>query len=154
MMFVAGPGNGDAYWFGSTRMTIKARASTQRTAIVEMCLPIGSSAPLHVHEDLDDSFLILEGRLSVWFDNETTVADPGTYVQLPRGLPHSILASEGPVRALLIHDNDSFIDFIEAVGTPVADASTPPQLSPERVARAAEAHGQRVLGPPPFAVTV
>ena len=75
----------------------------------------------------------------MWFDNETTVADPGTYVQLPRALPHSILAAGGPVRALLIHDNDDFIDFIEEVGTPVADASTPPPLSPERVARTAGA---------------
>jgi hypothetical protein len=89
----------------------------------------------------------------VWFDDETTVAGPGAYVQLPRGVPHSILAGEGPVRALLIHDNDEFIDFVEAVGTPVGDATTAPPLAPERVARAAEAHGQHVLGPPPFETT-
>ncbi len=151
MKFVSGPGNGDSYWFGTTRMTIKARASGQGTAVIEMHLPAGSGAPLHVHEHLDDSFFILEGRLSVWFDDEATVVDPGAYVQLPRAAPHSILAAEGPVRALLIHDNDDFIDFIEAAGTPVADASTPPPLSPERVVQAAEAHRQRVLGPSPFA---
>jgi hypothetical protein len=32
--------------------------------VAEATLPAGASPPLHVHADLDDSFYVLEGRLS------------------------------------------------------------------------------------------
>jgi uncharacterized protein (TIGR02118 family) len=145
------PDCGDGYWFGDARMTIKARASLSGTTIIEMLLPAGATAPLHIHENLDDTFVILEGQLTVWCDGETFALHPGAYAQLPRGVPHSILADGGPVRALLVHATDEMADFIEAIGTPLSGQTDPPPLTEDAVALAARRHGQRVIGPAPFA---
>jgi quercetin dioxygenase-like cupin family protein len=146
------PDGGDDYWFGQARMSIKARASVSGTTIIEMVLPAGATAPLHIHEHLDDTFVILDGQLAVWCDGETLTLHPGAYAQLPRGVPHSILADGGPVRALLVHDSDEMADFIEAIGTPLSGHTDPPPLSADEVALAAREHGQRVIGPAPFAI--
>jgi uncharacterized protein (TIGR02118 family) len=147
------PDGGDGYWFGDARMTIKARASLSGTTIIEMVLPAGATAPLHVHENLDDTFVILEGQLAVWCDGETLTLHPGAYAQLPRGVPHSILADGATVRALLIHDSDEMAEFIEAAGIRRGDEVDAPRFSGDAVAHAAREHGQRVIGPAPFAAT-
>ncbi|HET6876644.1 MAG TPA: cupin domain-containing protein [Jatrophihabitans sp.] len=71
----------------------------------------GQGVEAHVHTDEDDSFLVLEGTLSVTVgeDDRTISVTPGTYVLVPSGTRHAI-ANNGytDVRMLNIHAPGGF----------------------------------------------
>ena len=64
-----------------------------------------------MHEAEDDSFLVLEGTLSVTVgdDDREVQAGPGTFVLVPAGTPHAIV-NHGPadVRFLNVHAPGGF----------------------------------------------
>ena len=71
----------------------------------------GQGVEGHVHPAEDDSFLVLEGTLSVTLgdDRREVDAGPGTYVLVPVGTWHA-LANNGarPVRFLNVHAPGGF----------------------------------------------
>ena len=71
----------------------------------------GQGVSSHVHEVEDDSFLVLEGTLSlvVGDDDRQVRADAGTFVLVPAGTPHAI-ANDGTddVRLLNVHAPGGF----------------------------------------------
>ena len=46
------------------------------------------SYPWHYHPDSDETFLVLEGRLAIEFEDGTLELDPGQLLTIPRGVPH------------------------------------------------------------------
>ena len=46
-------------------------------------------APWHVHTREDEYFYVVEGTIVVHLDKETYEAGPGSFVFLPRGVPHA-----------------------------------------------------------------
>ena len=54
-----------AWWFLDTLVVEHRSAPEMGTVVLEMTLPVGSSAPLHVHDDLDDTWYILDGEMVV-----------------------------------------------------------------------------------------
>lgn len=46
-------------------------------------------APLHVHHHHDEAFYVLEGELEVRLGEEITLLPEGSFVQMPRGVPHT-----------------------------------------------------------------
>ena len=54
-----------AWWFVDLLVVEHRSAPDMSTIVLEMTLPVGSSAPLHVHDDLDDTWYILEGEMVV-----------------------------------------------------------------------------------------
>jgi len=55
-------GTGEGWWFFDSLMVIQADQPGQ-PVIVEATVAPGGGAPLHVHDDLDDSFYLVSGRL-------------------------------------------------------------------------------------------
>ena len=65
----------------------------------------GRQLDVHVHDDEDDSFYILEGELTFLLaDDETASAGPGTFVLVPPGVVHGF-RNDGdvPVRMVNVH---------------------------------------------------
>jgi uncharacterized cupin superfamily protein len=87
------PGTGEVLWFLDTRMIIKATASTTngQIGLVEAVVPPGHSPPLHIHHADDEIFWIIEGNLTYRCGDETFPAAPGSYVRIPRGVPHTFV---------------------------------------------------------------
>jgi len=56
---------GLAWWFLDTLVVEHRCAPEMGTVVLEMTLPVGSAPPLHVHDDLDDTWYILEGQMVV-----------------------------------------------------------------------------------------
>jgi mannose-6-phosphate isomerase-like protein (cupin superfamily) len=99
---VLGRDDGEVTWFLGTRMTVKVTAESTGGAfgLIEVRLAAGFSPPLHIHHQEDESFWILEGQLTFVCDGQTYQAGPGSFIYLPRHLPHTFRVDEGPARAL------------------------------------------------------
>ena len=141
-----------AWWFLDTLVIEHRCAPDMATVVLEMTLPVGSAPPLHVHDDLDDTWYILEGTMVVHCGDDQLVVGGGHWVSMPRGVPHTFrVVGDREARILLVHDNASFRDLIRAVSTPATDRVVPsePAFPPmDEMARIAAAYDLRPIGPP------
>lgn len=147
------PGTSRAWWFLGTLAVLRNPEGSPRTpAVIELTVPAGGSPPRHVHDALDDSFLVLDGEVVVRCGEQTVVGRPGAYVCLPAGVEHTFrVTSPGPARMLLVHADDSFLGLVEAVGTPTRELRLPPagelDLDLESLVRINAEHDSRIVGP-------
>ena len=143
---------GPAWWFLDTLVVEHRCAPEMNTVVLEMTLPVGAAPPLHVHDNLDDTWYILEGQMVVRCGDQELVVGAGHWVSMPRGVPHTFLVvGEREARILLVHDNASFRDFVRELGIPAGTHTVPiqPSFPPmEELARAAGTHDVRPIGPP------
>jgi mannose-6-phosphate isomerase-like protein (cupin superfamily) len=66
--------------------------------------PMFAGPPPHLHEEMDHSFYILEGSVRFVLAGEESIASTGSFVYIPRAVPHSFgNASESPTRFLEIN---------------------------------------------------
>jgi quercetin dioxygenase-like cupin family protein len=105
---VVEPGQGDRV--GNVEFLARS-VDTPHFNLGVVCLEPGQGVDGHRHTGEDDSWLVLEGTLSVTVGDERQVlhAGPGTFVLVPEGTYHA-LANEGPedVRFLNIHSPGGF----------------------------------------------
>ena len=141
-----------AWWFLDTLVVEHRCAPGMDTVVLEMTLPLGSAPPLHVHEDLDDTWYVLEGQMVVRCGDDDLVVGAGHWVSMPRGVPHAFrVVGDSEARILLVHDNASFRDLIRDLSSPATARVVPtqPQFPPMgELARIAASHDLRPIGPP------
>jgi mannose-6-phosphate isomerase-like protein (cupin superfamily) len=141
-----------AWWFLDLLVVEHRCAPGMQTVVLEMTLPVGSAAPLHVHDNLDDTWYILDGEMVVRCGEDVSTVGAGCWVSMPRGVPHTFrVVGERAARILLVHDNASFRDLIRDLGTPARARVIPPQPlfpSAEELTRIAATHDLRPVGPP------
>jgi mannose-6-phosphate isomerase-like protein (cupin superfamily) len=147
------PGQGQAVWFLRNHMTIKATAATTGGAfgLVESLIAPGFSPPLHVHHREDESFWVLEGELSMRCGDRTFRASAGSFVFLPRDVPHTfVVEGDTPARMLtLLTPGGGEGVFIDG-GRPAEHDGLPPPAPPdiEALKRVSERYGAEIVGPP------
>jgi quercetin dioxygenase-like cupin family protein len=84
---------------------IKARAAGTGGALglVETVIQAGHSTPLHVHRHEDEGFYVLTGTVDFVCGDNQFRAEAGSFVFLPRGIPHTFLGiSEAPAQVLVL----------------------------------------------------
>lgn len=147
------PGEGHTIWFLRNRMTVKATAATTGGAfgLVESLIAPGFSPPLHVHHREDESFYVLEGELSMRCGDRTFRASAGSFVFLPRDVPHTfVVEGDAPARMLtLLTPGGGEGVFVDAGRRPEHDGlppATPPDLA--TLKRVSEQYGAEIVGPP------
>ena len=150
--YTLGKGEGDGVWFLGTLMTIKATHADTAGAytLLEQTTPPLFGPPLHVHHAEDEAFYVLGGALHVVCGDQSFDAVPGSFVLLPRGIPHTFQAGEEGARLLQITSPAGFENFAHEVGEPAARAELPPPAAPDipSLVAAAERHGSSIVGPP------
>jgi quercetin dioxygenase-like cupin family protein len=146
-------GEGEETWFQPNRMQIKATAEDTGGAygLVESWIRAGSSPPLHVHHREDEAFFVLEGRVRFHADGRDIVAGPGSFVFLPRDLPHTFVVEgdEDAHMLTLLSPGGGERFFLEGGRTPEGPGLPPP--GPPDVARLREIaprFGNEIVGPP------
>jgi quercetin dioxygenase-like cupin family protein len=55
---------------------------------MEALVPPGGGPPPHIHTREDETFYLLEGQIEFLLDDESVVAGPGDFVNVPRGTVH------------------------------------------------------------------
>ena len=67
-----------------------------------MDLAVDGGPPRHTHTREDESFYVFTGVVEVECGEDRFEAGPGSFVFLPRNLPHAFRSVGGPMTALLI----------------------------------------------------
>lgn len=60
----------------------------------------------HKHDETDELFLVLDGRLDIEFRDRTVRLEPGELLVVPRGTEHRPCARNGEVKMLLMDPKD------------------------------------------------
>jgi quercetin dioxygenase-like cupin family protein len=147
------PEDGEAVWFLASRMTLKASAATTggRYGLIEAELPPGFSPPTHIHHREDEAFYVLAGELTYRCADQYISAKAGTYVFLPRHVPHSfVVEGDSPARILNITSPGGGEQFFIDAGRPAEGPGLPPAGSPDldKVRRVTVDYGSEIIGPP------
>jgi quercetin dioxygenase-like cupin family protein len=147
-LVVVGADEGEARWVGASRITMKATAEQTNGGfgLVTSEVAQGTSPPLHIHHTADEAVWVLSGRIRVRCGDDEVVLEPGGFVFLPRGIPHTFLAEQDSVMLGLLSPGGTEAFYLDA-GLPVT-GSTPPPPDPARMERAAAQHACEFVGPP------
>ncbi len=143
----------EAVWFLGTLALIKGVSSQTggSLATVEFTHPPGFATPLHVHHTADEAFYVLEGRMRGLCGDTEWSATTGSFVWLPREIPHGY-AVEGDelLRTLAVALPAGFDRFIVEAGEPAQDRTLPPPMPPdiEKLVAVGTKYGIENLGPP------
>lgn len=71
-------------------------------AMIDATVPPGGGPPPHVHSREEESFFVLEGEITFRLEDETIVAGPNTFLNMPIGSLHSFKnESDMPARMLI-----------------------------------------------------
>src|SRR3954469_11122124 len=149
-----GAGEGEALWFLGSLVTIKASRDTTggAVAVLEHRSPRGAGSPLHVHNNEDEWFYVLDGELTFWVGGAVTVAPAGFFVFGPRDIPHTFIVSSDQARFLLVTEPAGFEGFMRAGGVPAERLEIPPAPTGppdvEGLTRLAASFGIEIVGPP------
>jgi mannose-6-phosphate isomerase-like protein (cupin superfamily) len=82
----------ECYWVLGQRLDFLATGETTAAdyALFHVFIPAGPPGPLpHVHQDADEFFFVLEGRVEVLFEDSWRPLLPGQFLHVPRGTIHT-----------------------------------------------------------------
>lgn len=97
------PRDGDDVDVLGAPIRIKSAGRADQLFFADHPMPAGYAVPMHVHETEDELFYILDGELTLMGEAGETVAGAGSFVHLPRGVPHGFRnAGDREIRMLVI----------------------------------------------------
>jgi quercetin dioxygenase-like cupin family protein len=148
----SGPGEGERLWFLGTLATIKisGEAVEQRYSLIEFLFPHLASPPLHTHPQ-DESYVVLEGRLTVQAGEQRFELEAGAAAAVPMGVAHTFRVDSDGARVLVLSTPAGLERFVRDAAVPAEAATLPPPDAPRPSAEELEAifhaHGTVNLGP-------
>jgi len=98
------PGDGRIVNLGNVQMRILAAGEATNGAftLAEFSGGQGAWTVPHIHQDMEESFFVLDGEFTFTAGDEEIAAGPGSYVLMPRGTGHAIVAGAGGGRFLTL----------------------------------------------------
>ena len=148
----SGPGEGERLWFLGTLAIIKVpgEASDGRFALIEFLFPRGASPPCHTHPQ-DESYVVLEGRLTVQAGERRFALGPGGAAAVPMGLAHTFRVDSETARVLVLSTPAGLEEMVRDASVPAIRPALPPsetpRPTPEQLEAVFRAHGQVNIGP-------
>jgi mannose-6-phosphate isomerase-like protein (cupin superfamily) len=124
-------------------LTFKARAEQTGGALtaIENVIAPGDGPPLHVHAREDEAWWVIEGTLRFRLGEERSEAPAGTFVFVPRTVPHAFRnVGTTPARILVLFTPAGMERFFDAFAAMPA--------GPDAFAEAGRGAGMDVVGPP------
>ena len=117
----------------------------------------GLSAPMHVHEDADEIFYVLEGELTFFVGKTRIEAAPGAFVYLPRFVHHGFQVDSSEARIFNFVTPAGFERIVIDRGKPARfddepkpenrdrDGGPPPEEMSKTIEMFRRKYGMRVL---------
>jgi thiamine-phosphate pyrophosphorylase len=112
---IVAPGDGDR--LAKPHRLALIRVDLPQLALVENAVDGEFEGPeLHVHLRHADCFHVLEGALEFELEGGARVAEAGTSVVVPPGLPHTFRSAAPRVRYVNVHaPNSGFVEYLRAL---------------------------------------
>ncbi len=134
---------------GTLTMVLDGAATDGQLMMGRFDVSEGEAPPYHQHTLEDEVFMLIKGTALVWYDDREYELTDGGVVFLPKGKPHAYRITSKKADLLMINTPAGIEGMFRYAGR---DTSTPRpdgfQISPERMAEAAEQFGNIVVGPP------
>lgn len=146
-------GQGEQLWFLGTLAIIREDGSTSsgRFALMEFVFPQHASPPLHTHLQ-DESYVVLEGRLTIQAGEERFELGPGGVAAVRMGVGHTFRVESETARVLVLSTPAGLEEMVRDCSVPATQPTLPPtetaRPSAEELERIFRSHGQVTLGPP------
>lgn len=141
------PDAGELVWLKglAARYVVAGEHTGNRLSIVEHPIkPKALASPMHTHSREDEISFVIEGRVGVQIGDRIVVAEPGTTVFKPRGIPHAFWnESDEPARVLEIITPAGFEHYFREMSALYA-ASTTGIPDPQQAAALAAKYGLRM----------
>jgi quercetin dioxygenase-like cupin family protein len=138
------------------RMRLTSQETAGSLALIEHVGREGAGTPLHRHTREAEAFIVLDGDLDGWSDDDHTVVTAGDTLYLPAGSEHAFRIRSATARFLVLITPAGFEQFFVTQGTATdPDVELPPVPRPprpeamERLAQVLSDYGVSITGPPP-----
>jgi quercetin dioxygenase-like cupin family protein len=149
----SGLGEGEQRWFLGTLATIRVSGEVVdgRFSLTEFLFPQFASPPRHTHPQ-DESYVVLDGRLTVQAGQRRFTLEIGGAAVVPMGVPHTFRVDSETARVLVL-STPAGLERLVRDGSVAAAARTlppadAPRPTPDELSRIFAAHGQINCGPP------
>lgn len=113
----------------------------------EGLLPPGASSPVHIHHNEEECIFVMEGTLRILCGDEIWDSGPGTWIKMPKDVPHGIeTVGDTPVR---------FLEFFLPAGLEQlfnklpAEIKTSAKPDMAKILAVAKSYGLEFVGPMP-----
>src|SRR5262245_16374142 len=120
-IYALGKDEGPAVWFLNQLAVVKATAMQTGNAfgLVEFLTPVVAGSPYNLHRAEQETFYVLEGQLQFISGERRLTGGPGSYVLLPRDIPHGFrVVGASPARFLVLTTPGGFEGFVMEGGDP------------------------------------
>ena len=143
---------GPAYWGPGDHYTFLVTGEESGGAYfaMEALVPPGGGPPPHTHSREDETFYLVEGEIQFRLGDETVVAGPGDFVNVPRGTVHCFTNSGAGTARMILTFTPAGMErfFEETLEAAPNEATEVPDRVDEVAARYVEAaprHGLRFV---------
>jgi len=145
----------DSLWFMNShvRVALSRGANNEGVSLIEHTLPFGDAPPLHMHEEEDELFYLLEGEVFFRVGARSFIAKAGDAFVAPRKEPHGFMVlSEAGARLLTI-TRGGFEDAVREASRPAEGCTLPEPVEPtpemqQALGTICSANGIQLLGLP------
>jgi len=153
------PDEGEKIWLLGGLYTFKAMGGENRNAytLVEVKGREGLAAPMHLHENEEEGFYVVDGRVTFFLDGKEVDAAQGSWAFVPRGVKHSFRVDSSTATLLLLISPGAagheglFREMGEPAGSHTIPEPPADPPDPSMLAEIATRHGTSIVGPPPAA---
>ena len=146
-------GQGERLWFLGTLAIVRVpgEAVGGRFAMIEFLFPRHASPPLHTHPQ-DESYIVLDGQLTVRAGADRFELDAGGVGVVPAGVAHTFRVDSDTARVLVLSTPAGIERFVRDGSVPATSPTLPPpdtpRPTPERLEQLFRTHHQLNLGAP------
>ena len=145
--FVFRPGEGRRIDLGGFTMSVKASEleTDGQFTLLEAGEPPGFGPPLHIHHDCDEAFYVLDGEYIIFMDGVEYRCLAGSFVYIPRGMPHGFRVGSVQSRKLNLYVPGAMTSYFDQLSAALQRGEA------DEVALAAidEKNSVEILGPVP-----
>ena len=126
-------GEGKSLWILDELLTFKVHDQSQSVGIFEDEVPPEGAAPPHLHRSQDETHYILEGQFEFVLGERKVNAGVGSVVYVPRTTVHAFTNTGTQKGKILFIETPAgpLERWLEEVGVPVSDPSSPPEGPPD-----------------------